>query len=140
MNITDALLSHSQEIPSIAAIELGDLSNSFYGLYALVENCKHKLVSAGIQPGETAVLVLPSNPQHLVLILGLAAIGVTIVALPVAFIRTEGEVDKQQLLRYCAQRLGNRAPKDIVRVSEMPLNERGKILKRALRESYLQKN
>jgi acyl-CoA synthetase (AMP-forming)/AMP-acid ligase II len=102
MNITDALLTHSQEIPSVAAIEPGDLSISFHGLYALVENCKHKLVSAGIQPGETVVLVLPSNPQHLVLILGLAAIGVTIVALPVAFIRTEGEVDKQQLLRTTA--------------------------------------
>jgi long-chain acyl-CoA synthetase len=51
---------------------------------------------------------------------------------PVAAVVARGPLDRAQLLAWCKQRLGVRAPQRIVVLEALPRNARGKVLKREL--------
>jgi acyl-CoA synthetase (AMP-forming)/AMP-acid ligase II len=53
----------------------------------------------------------------------------------VAFVRTDGQCEAEELAAWCSERLaGFKRPKQYRFVDSMPKGETGKILKRALRE------
>ena len=84
MNIIDPLAQHAQKQPGKSALEFGDIIISFEELHSLVEKCKVRLHKRGVAAGDAVALVLPSTIQHAIVILSVAGLGASIIALPVA--------------------------------------------------------
>lgn len=56
--------------------------------------------------------------------------------IPVAAVKLRTSIEEIQLIKFCAKKIGNRAPKKIVFAESFPRNEVGKVLRRSLFEHF----
>ena len=124
-------------------LHTGDLGNmDEHGYIYILDRKKDMIISGGtnVYPREVEEVMLLHPAVQEVTVLGVPDESWGEIVKAVVVLRSYASATEEELIEFCAQRIaGYKKPKSVDFVDELPKSAYGKILKRELREQYLQR-